>query len=389
MACEHEREDTDMDAPRSSREISAREAPATLVLALASDAVSRRGREINEYEPPQHTAVPYDSVRAPGTVSLLAVDRTALRRHARPTRASIRTAACAFSPRRTTLCPFRATYDPAHAALRASYVARVRSRRHRSFTPSTFTPRLATRDGAQSHSDVDTPLPVAHKRPPVLHAHVRQRVAARPHRAPPCTATGAQSLHPYARDKYHVRGPILDAENTGPISPRTQRASRCTSPPARTLSPRDHTPHRRSRRRTCSCIAHDGSPPWIVHTSTPPGMPPPCVHESPRQYRSPPSSRRGRPHDSPPNDTHNLRTPHISAPQLASLYLCARHLPARIIRAAAAFSPAYDSPFHNLPLAFLSDPHTRTPRFRAKTRIAISLRTIRAPRTTGHESRST
>ncbi|KAJ7078976.1 hypothetical protein C8R44DRAFT_992658 [Mycena epipterygia] len=347
MAREHEHEDTDMAAIElcirlqeratvKPQNISPR-STSDLVLALASDAVSRPTYP----RPPdsENGTSEREGARSPCSPST--------RRHTRRRGASMRTAACAFSPRRTALPVLRASYDTAHTALRASYVARVRSRHRRSSTPSTSTPRLAARDGAQPHSDVDTPLP---------------RVAARPHRAPPGTATGAPSLHPYACCKYHVRGPILDAENTGPFSPRTQRTHRRTSTPMWTLSTRDHTPVLASPLAMPYLRVHRAR--WLPTVDSAyvnaPGhaadlrarVP---AHNAARQYRHPASSRRGRPYDSPP---HHTRSPR--APQLASLYLCARQLPGASSSRSGRLLARVRLPFHNLPL----DP-THAPRISA------------------------
>ncbi|KAJ7130568.1 hypothetical protein C8R44DRAFT_732080 [Mycena epipterygia] len=141
--------------------------------------------------------------------------------------------------------------------------------------------------------------------------------------------------------------------------------------------------------RQRACIARDGSPPWIAYTSTHPGMPLPCVHESPRtmpranidahHHRA--AAAIGLP--APPY-AHPTRSAHLrAATRLAvSLRTTAPHAPRPPSRPCTTSAPQ--------PWRAFSDPHMRTPRFGAAT-IAASLRApyARSVQRRSHRGRNT
>ncbi|KAJ7130536.1 hypothetical protein C8R44DRAFT_732049 [Mycena epipterygia] len=241
----------------------------------------------------------------------------------------------------SSLPVLRASYDPAHAVLRASYVARPRSRRRRSSTPSTSTPRLAARDGVQSHSDVDTPVPVPRKRPPRF---TRARTTAR--RCSPASRTSRY------RDGCTVPPPIRVRKIHRPRThPRRGKHRSILAPHAAHASPyiRAHAVPPRS---------HPASPlatPYLrVHRArwlptvdsayvNAPGMPPTCVHEAPRTMpHANMDADAAAAHTTPRPTTRApraLRTsPRRNSPRCTTAPHAYHH------RAAAAFSPASDSP---------------------------------------------
>ncbi|KAJ7080864.1 hypothetical protein C8R44DRAFT_895261 [Mycena epipterygia] len=293
----------------------------------------------------------------------------------------MRTAACASSPRCTGLCPFSAHRTIRQILHSALHVARIPSRRRRSFIPSTFTLRLDARDGPQAHPDLDTPLPVAHKcSPRVTRAHTTARRRSPASRAPRyrdgCAVPAPVRVRLISRLRTHPRRgkhrPILALHAThaspyihtrvDPVHPRSHPASPLATPCLRV---------HRARWLPTVDSAYVNAP---GHAADLRARVP--AHNAARNIDT--QHHRAAAARMTPRPTTRAARALRNSPRCISAH---DSFQARHHRAAAAFSPAYDSPLHNLALACLRRPSHAHPVFpRRNPHRCISVRTIRAQR---------
>ncbi|KAJ7089435.1 hypothetical protein C8R44DRAFT_892390 [Mycena epipterygia] len=325
-----------------------------LVLALVSDALSRvtyprppdSENETREREGDKSVRVAADcATKARATEGCLHVH------------SCLRVLAAAHS----SLPVLRASYDTAHTALRPPYVARVRSRRRRSFTPSTFTPQLAARDGAQSHrhrhalaSTAQTPTPL-YTRTCAVPPPVRMRQISRPRTHPrrgkhrPMLAPHASHASPYIHTRAYAVPPRIAARDAVP-----GRASRAMAPTVDSayVNAPGHAAALRARgsvhnaapidaRHHRIAAAHTAPSPTHAHPASPRRNSPRCISAHDISLRASSSRRafwstRRLP---APQLAPTERTPAtpIHAPRALPNHRC---ISARIIRAQRAPAPA-------------------------------------------------